>query len=713
MKLASRWLPTTCLLAVAPLLLSTATIWSGAGAGTVEAHGSEARYVEMAPWQRDRFPRVLAVSRSELGTPGTRRTMEVRTIEGRACLVGALFALDVDDRYAFDIDEPVTLTLTYAAALTTPFVVGWDRNGGAGFGVTDALAPETGSVFASRTLTLDRARFAGRGVRHTDIAVSARDGIALCDVSIERSGATQAPTQFGRLALDVRDGDGGPAVPARVGLYDATGRAPLPSDRALSIHRFTDEIRLLRVNARTFWPSANRLAFYVDGSYETCLPAGAYELVVTRGPEYRSHRRTIEIRPQETTSVTVSLQRYADLPARGWFSGDSHVHLMRDRAEDDAVWGQIAAEDLYVANLLEMGNIAGTHFRQPAWGRAGRFERDGRVLVSGQEDPRTGQRGHTMHWNIERPVHEPDSFFEYHEIFENTRRQGGLTGYAHLGELFNGRRGLALDVPFGLVDFIEVLQGGRLNTDIWYTFLNLGFRVLPVAGADFPYFGPTLPGVERTYVELDGPFSADAWFRAFRAGRAYVTNGPFLELSVNGRRMGDELRVARGTPLTIEATARLNPEFDRLDRLELVVLGDVAAAETADATDAVALSHRMTAANSMWIAVRAWGGRQEPRDMTVAHSAPIYVVVDEEPTWKREAVPELIAHHRAQIQALLSTPIDPRQDLETWETATTLVERWREQRSRLEPRVAEADRRYRDLLERFRRSGSGADAARP
>ena len=56
------------------------------------------------------MPRVLAVSRSELGTPGTRRTMEVRDVEGRSCLVGALFALDVDDEYAFDIDEPVILT---------------------------------------------------------------------------------------------------------------------------------------------------------------------------------------------------------------------------------------------------------------------------------------------------------------------------------------------------------------------------------------------------------------------------------------------------------------------------------------------------------------------------------------------------------------------------------------------------------------------------
>ena len=124
------------------LLLLAATVWLAAGDKTVEAHGSEARYVEVAPWQRDRIPRVLAVSRSELGTPGTRRTMEVRDVEGRSCLVGALFALDVDDDYAFDIDESVTLTLTYATGLTTPFVVGWDRNGGEGVGVTAELAPE-------------------------------------------------------------------------------------------------------------------------------------------------------------------------------------------------------------------------------------------------------------------------------------------------------------------------------------------------------------------------------------------------------------------------------------------------------------------------------------------------------------------------------------------------------------------------------------------
>ena len=80
--------------------------------------------------------------------------------------------------------------------------------------------------------------------------------------------------------------------------------------------------------------------------------------------------------------------------------------------------------------------------------------------------------------------------------------------------------------------------------------------------------------------------------------------------------------------------------------------------------------------------------------MWVVHSAPIYVVVGDEPTWKLKTFPGLVAHHRARVQALLSAPIDPRQGVDTWETATTLLERWREQRACPDPSRG-GDRRYR------------------
>lgn len=57
---------------------------------------------------------------------------------------------NVDDAYAFDIDQPVTVTLTYASALTTRFTVVWDRNGGNSLGRTDVERKREAACGTSR-----------------------------------------------------------------------------------------------------------------------------------------------------------------------------------------------------------------------------------------------------------------------------------------------------------------------------------------------------------------------------------------------------------------------------------------------------------------------------------------------------------------------------------------------------------------------------------
>ena len=686
-------------------LLSALVFSAAAATIALAATSDDARYSAPLSWKKPHISRVFALGYTDLGVNG-RGASEVKTIDGQSCVVGPTVGFDVEDGYAFDVDEPVNLTLTYVPAETTAqtLTVMFDRNAGDGRGTVDVTPERTGAT-ARATVRLERARFAGQGAQGTDFAVAARQGsMALCDITVTRSGSTKPPATSGALRLSVTDGATGRTVAARVGLYDETGRLPLPSDQAVPINRFTDPLRRIWMNRRTAWPVDSHEAFYVNGNYEARLPAGVYDLVAARGPEYRIHHQKITIRAGETSTVGVSMRRFDDLPTRGWYSGESHLHLKRERVADANVWTAVSAEDLHIAHLLEMGNIMGTYFKQPAWGTRGRYEKDGVALVSGQEDPRTVMRGHTIHWNVANHAHfNAEGFFQYHLVFERTRREGALTGYAHLGELFNGRRGLAIDVPFGLVDFIEVLQGGRINTEIWYSFLNLGFKILPVAGADWPYFGPTLPGVERTFVKVDGPFTVDSWLDGFRKGHAYVTNGPFLEFSVNGHQMGDELRVPKGTKLEISASAGLNPDVDTLDRLEIVEFGDVRAKESAGGKDRVRLETTLTADHSMWIAARAYGSHQENQFTTVAHSAPIYVVVDDEPTWKREAVPELVALQRQQLNDLLTVPINADGDLEFFETRDTITEQWQKQRPTLAPRIKEADARYEALLEQLKR----------
>jgi hypothetical protein len=690
-------------------------MFAGETAG-LRAHGTEARRVVDLAWKRDRIARVLGVNRSELGLNGSKAPEQMMTIGGRSCIFGDLFAFDVDDRYAFDIDEPVDVTVTFAPDRTQPFAVAWDRNGGDGFAVSSEIVPETGETLRRAAVHLDRARFAGSGILKTDLAVGARGGIALCDITVTRSRTTKPPVATGRVQIEVTDAETGAVVPARLGLSDATGRTPLPSEQALLVHRYADETRLLWVAPRLIWPSAQHQAFYTSGRYESHMPAGSYELVATRGPEYRAFKATIEVRAGQTSRVTVPLQRYVNQPSRGWYSGDTHLHLMRERTQDLAVWGQVAAEDVHVGNLLEMGNIVTTHFRQPAWGKAGRFFQDGHLIASGQEDPRTTQRGHTIHHNLQQPIHlPPEDFFSYHKVFEASHRQGGVSGYAHMAQIFNGRRGLALDAPFGLVDFIEILQGGRLGVDNWYPYLNLGFKISPAAGSDYPYFGPSLPGVERYYVKLDGTFDPDAWYASFKAGRVFVTNGPFLEFTVNGEGMGQEIRVPKGTRLRIAASARLNPDIDRLDRLDLIVHGEIVATERAS-SDRVELLTELTADRSMWIAVRASGERAVPaqgpiqQHAAVAHSAPVYVVVDGRPWWKADAVPALIEAERQILQDLLTAPVDPMGDLEAWETVNVLAPQWERQRSLLRARVRQAEGRYDDIRQGASTRPSSAQA---
>src|SRR4030095_13505016 len=163
----------------------------------------------------------------------------------------------------------------------------------------------------------------------------------LCAVAWRARRGTRGPlAAAGGIRIQVIDAQSGREVPARVGLYDATGRTPLPSEQAMLVPRYADEARLFWVAPQLAWPSTNRQAFYVRGSYEAQVPSGAYQLVVTKGPEYRAHAAAVVVKAGQTGSLTVALQRYLDQPMRGWYSGDTHLHLMRDTTDDLDVWGQ-------------------------------------------------------------------------------------------------------------------------------------------------------------------------------------------------------------------------------------------------------------------------------------------------------------------------------------------------------------------------------------
>ena len=55
------------------------------------------------------------------------------------------------------------------------------------------------------------------------------------------------------------------------------------------------------------------------------LAPGIYTFDVGRGPEYLRQRRTVEV-GTEPLAITFKLERWIDLAALGWWSGDHHIH---------------------------------------------------------------------------------------------------------------------------------------------------------------------------------------------------------------------------------------------------------------------------------------------------------------------------------------------------------------------------------------------------
>jgi hypothetical protein len=195
-------------------------------------HGTEGRYLEILNWKKPNVARTFGSNRAHLdGISNTSNPVQARVIAGQGCVVGDLLLFDVDNTFAFDIDETVTLTLTYASDYSSPFIVAWDRNGGTGQGRSEEIVPAPAAGMQKQKFVLERARFAGQATQGADIAIGTRSGVAICDIALERTHSTPLPVAFGEALLTIKDGPTGRRVPARVGIYDATGRAPLRRPR--------------------------------------------------------------------------------------------------------------------------------------------------------------------------------------------------------------------------------------------------------------------------------------------------------------------------------------------------------------------------------------------------------------------------------------------------------------------------------------------------
>lgn len=167
-----------------------------------------------------------------------------------------------------------------------------------------------------------------------------------------------ATPQDAHISLAVLDEFGQP-VPAMVRLYWKTGDVHyLPSNAVNMEPQFEGQVETTSLR-HTYYGGAVRGQYgCVPRPFSMHLAPGEWEIAVRRGVEHELVRDTFSLAPGESIDKTYTVRRWIDMPARGWYSGDDHVHS-RIMSDDDAqrliAWAK--AEDVHLLNIVKMGDI--------------------------------------------------------------------------------------------------------------------------------------------------------------------------------------------------------------------------------------------------------------------------------------------------------------------------------------------------------------------
>jgi len=330
---------------------------------------------------------------------------------------------------------------------------------------------------------------------------------------------------------------------------------------------------------------------YRQSGEELRLPLGAFNIEVTRGPEYIKLNRAVKIE-SATRELRFDLRRWIDPSKWGWWSGDHHIHAAgckhykspTEGVNPSAMIRHCIGEDLKIGATLTWG--PGFDFQKQFFtAREDKVSRYPYLIRYDVEVSGFGSHksGHLCLLRLKKQI-PPGGGSSRHwpTLCLNTlrwaKKQGAIVGPAHSGwglevdtkELPNyiippfdgiGANEYIVDVthrvegPDGdlvpAVDFISTVDTPYVwELNIWYHTLNCGFRTRISGETDFPCIYGERVGLGRSYVKVDGKLTYDKWCEGIARGRNYVSDGRshLMEFEMNGVSMGQnksELRLEK------------------------------------------------------------------------------------------------------------------------------------------------------------------------
>ena len=157
----------------------------------------------------------------------------------------------------------------------------------------------------------------------------------------------------------------------------------------------------------------------------------------------------------------------------------------------------------------------------------------------------------------------------------------------------------------------------------------------------------SIPGAAREYVELGSAMSWARWLARYREGRVFVTNGPLLTFTVNGRPMGSEVIVPAGQRYRATLRVDVRAQYP-LSVVEFIQNGQVIESRQVDPqASSTHMEKEVIVDRSCWFAARATGAPAravslETSGIPRAHSGPIYMRVGPTPTLVKEDIELMI-----------------------------------------------------------------------
>jgi Tol biopolymer transport system component len=405
--------------------------------------------------------------------------------------------------------------------------------------------------------------------------------------------------------------------------------------------------------------------FHTTGEFRIELPAGKASLVAVKGFEQWPERVEVDIIASEVTTAQIAFKRLTDMSAKGWHNGSTHVHMnyggnlhntldnvmMMSAAEDqDIVLEQIANKDNRILDYQFFVPGGGPH----------PLSRDDMVLVVGQEY-RPPFWGHVFMFGLRDHLLSPfttgyegtaiESLYPSNtDMFRKAKAQGAYVGYVHayggerdpLEAELGGAKGAIVDAALGTTDAIEWSAASRSGFAPMYALWNNGLRVTAVGGEDSisNLHMSKLVGSHRTYVFTGGRgLNMHAWLDGMRAGRAFVTNGPLVELSVNGALPGESVNIALAGAVDVRAQVR---SIVPLQTVRLYFNGEPVEEIPLSADRRSAdFQKTLTVGRSGWYHLRAEGAPVDRFPLDTAYpqafTNPVWVIAGDRPVRSRAA----------------------------------------------------------------------------